>query len=385
MTKPRVLHCITVYNGRAIVPQALRSAMRMDRSVADFDVLILDDASPEPGWSADLKALCEELGALYYLTPRNLGIPRNVSLGLNAAVTHGYDYVTINNSDVLFPKNFISGMVTGCLQNPGVGSITASSNNVSIYSVPNEDPDRFIGNQETVDWISSVAQTHFPGTVIDIPAGISFAIIMPIDAIRTVGVMDPIFGRGYCEETDWSLRSLQAGLRLTMAPGVFVYHQGRGSNLEAGLVSEGHTSVPENEAIIDLRYPNFRREVDAYFRSGRNSWEASKLIHELHDYSARADGVHIEVGSIVPVGDGKGLQVRVSSRNNLTEVVLAHKGFIQTLHFDSEKSAVDFIEARFGQTKVYVVTHDHSPVAVRLRTAFPTNLTERAIGYPMSV
>lgn len=102
--KPRVLHVITVYNGRSFVPAAIKSAVEMDQAHALIDVLVLDDASPEPGWSEELSRICDEFGALYYCSPRNLGIPRNVSLGLLTAIKKNYDYVTINNSDVIFPK-----------------------------------------------------------------------------------------------------------------------------------------------------------------------------------------------------------------------------------------------------------------------------------------
>ena len=77
--------------------------------------------------------------------------------------------------------------------------------------------------------------------VMDIPAGISFCIIVPTAVIADIGLMDPVFGRGYCEETDFTLRSRRAGYRIGLAPGVFVYHQGGGSNVEAGLLSHGET------------------------------------------------------------------------------------------------------------------------------------------------
>src|SRR3569623_8165 len=121
--KPRVLHLITVYNGRGFVPRAIKSAMRMDRSVADVDVLVLDDASPEIGWSEELERICSEIGARYYRTPCSLGIPRNCSLGLATAMRENYDYVTINNSDVIFPRNLINMMFEAC-QADRVGSVT---------------------------------------------------------------------------------------------------------------------------------------------------------------------------------------------------------------------------------------------------------------------
>jgi len=264
--KPKVLHAITVYNGADFVPRAIRSALSLDQSAAKVDVLVLDDASPSPGFSEQLRAQCVAEGAQYYRTPRNLGIPRNVNLAMIAAVEKGYDYVVINNSDVLFPRNLINVLVQAC-KTDGAGSVTAWSNNVSIFSLPNADPDRFLSTQETVDFVSDNLFSKFGGGVLDIPAGISFCMIIPTDVIRKVGLMDPVFGRGYCEETDWTLRSLRAGFRICLSPGAFVYHMGRGSNVAAGLLSAHNTSVPENEAIVDFRYPEFRQQVNRFVES----------------------------------------------------------------------------------------------------------------------
>src|SRR3569623_1849819 len=108
--KHSVLQLITVYKGLGFVPRAIKIAMRMDKSFADVDVLVLDDASPEIGWSEELERICSEIGARYYRTPCNLGIPRNCSLGLATAMRDKFDYVTINNSVVIFPRNLINMM-----------------------------------------------------------------------------------------------------------------------------------------------------------------------------------------------------------------------------------------------------------------------------------
>lgn len=152
MSRPRILHCITVYNGRAFVPAAIESALRFDKTDAEIDILVLDDASPEPGWSAELATFCQDRGVLYYRTPRNLGIPRNVSLGMLTALKRGYDYVVISNSDVLYPSTLMSAMLPVARQE-GVGSVTAWSNNVSIYSLPNLDPNAHLKDQGVVEWL----------------------------------------------------------------------------------------------------------------------------------------------------------------------------------------------------------------------------------------
>jgi GT2 family glycosyltransferase len=264
---PRILFAITVYNGRSFVPACLASAMRLDQTSADLDVLVLDDASPEPGWSAELGALCHDLGIQYYCSPRNLGIVRNVNLGLLRALSEGYDFVIISNSDVLYPQNLVESLLAVVATDESIASATAWSNNVSAYSLPNDDPDANLSDPDVVDWVSASLAGQFGTAAVDIPAGISFCILIRVSTLGRIGMMDPVFGRGYCEETDWSLRSLGAGYRLVLAPSAFVYHRGRGSTVEAGMISGGHTTVPANEAIIDLRYPLFRSQVGAFLSS----------------------------------------------------------------------------------------------------------------------
>lgn len=295
MTRPRVLLAITVYNGRSFVPSAVRSALQIDQAEAEIDVLVLDDASPEPGFSEALERLCHELGAFYYRSPRNLGIVRNVNLGLLQAIDGGYHHAIVSNSDVLYPANLVSSLLEVVGTDRTIGSVTAWSNNVSVYSLPNDDPDRHL-DQDAVTWVSTALRGQFGNTAIDVPTGISFCMLVPARVIGQVGFMDPMFGRGYCEETDWSLRSRACGYRIVLAPSVFVYHAGRGSTLPAGLVAGGHTSDPDNERIIDLRYPQFRADVDTFLRSGILERTRADAMARILADAARDSGYTVHLG-----------------------------------------------------------------------------------------
>ncbi len=303
MQKPRLLLAITVYNGRAVVPACLRSAAAIQPKTVAMDVLVLDDCSPEPGYSDEIQGLCGELGLQYYRSPRNLGIPRNVNLGLLRAMDAGYDYVIIANSDVLFSETLPDTMVETAASDPNIGSVTAWSNNVSIFSLPNDDPDLYLRDQDKVNWLSASIYGTFGAAAVDIPAGISFCILIPVPVLRHVGLMDPVYGRGYCEETDWSLRSKSLGYRITLSPSSFAYHQGGATNIEAGLLSSGHTSVPAHERIIDHRYPLFRSQVAGFVYSETLDDLRTGAIRKIMVDAARHWGYSVVAG-LNPPGPG---------------------------------------------------------------------------------
>lgn len=384
MTRPRVLHCITVYNGRAFVLPAIESALRIDQSDAKIDLLILDDASPEPSWSDELAAFCRERGVMYYRTPRNLGIPRNVSLGLLTAVKRGYDYVVISNSDVLYPAGLMSAMLPVASQ-ANVGSVTAWSNNVSIYSLPNLDPNLNLHSQPVVDWLHASLNGYFGDAAMDIPAGISFCILVPTSVVEDVGIMDPCFGRGYCEETDWSLRSLKAGYRVCLAPGTFVFHHGRGSNLDAGIVSLHTTTVPENEAIIDLRYPQFRSQVNAFVHSGILARAHADALGHIIRSAAQQFGYSLEVGWISRE-DHKENDVRVclSPDGFSSSAQVTFRGFCLNIPFDT-KDAGGSIRSYFEREPNSINVFDRGKGALQLAEAFPGQVALARRNYPSRI
>ncbi|QBX55617.1 glycosyltransferase family 2 protein [Nocardioides seonyuensis] len=377
-----ILFCITVYNGEEFIRRTLESATRLSHPGVQVDLLVLDDASPAPGFSERLEEMCAELNVGYYRTPRNLGIPRNVSLGMLTALREGYDHVVISNSDVIYPANLI-GQLLACAEEEGVGSVTAWSNNVSVYSLPNDDPDEHLAAQARVDWVSGLLADHYGAAVMDIPAGISFCILVPTRVVADVGVMDPVFGRGYCEETDWSLRSLAAGYRIALAPGTFVYHQGRGSNLAAGLVAEGQTTVPANEAIIDMRYPLFRTQVDAFVNSGILDKAHRDAAERIVQYSGRALGYRVDIGWLPPRSGGEQLVAVSVAPDGADEIRAEFMGFRVDLPLEGPDVVASLTEF-FGREPDTINVRDSGKTAAGLPETMQDR-TQRIGNYPARV
>ena len=382
----RVLLAITAYNGRDFLERTLRSALRIDTTAADLEIVVFDDASPEEGFGEWLGGLCDSLGVGYYRSPRNLGIVRNVNLGLLYGRESEHDFVIISNSDVIYPENLLTGMIAVADSDDTIGSVTAWSNNVSVYSLPNEDPERLLADQGAVDLVSRALNDHYGAAAVDVPAGISFCILIPRRVLLDVGLMDPVFGRGYCEETDWTLRSKARGYRIAMSPGVFVYHAGQGSTLAAGLISEGTTTVPANEAIIGMRYPLFRGQVQAFLNSSTLHelylWGASVIIRA----AARQSGYRVDVGGLPRQGESDdAVRVTIDVTGVTGNPVARFRGFSVSIGH-AELRGLDAVVAFFeGQEPLEVVVHDAGPArSAILRRAEGVRVLDQ-VAYPERV
>jgi GT2 family glycosyltransferase len=334
-----VLLAVTFYNGRSFARRTLETIAHLDSSTFELDVLVLDDTSPEPGFSDYLKDLSEALGFTYYRSPRNQGIPRNVNLGLATAKRLGYDYVVISNSDVIYAESSLRILVDIAVASPNAASVTAWSTNVEPYSLPNE-PELYVESQEVADRIGTSLSNAYGTRTLKIPAGISFAMIVPVAVLETVGLMDPVFGRGYGEESDWSARASSAGLDHLLAQGAYVYHAGRGSTLAAGVVSSSDIADWQNQRIVELRSPLFRWSVDGFMRSGIMDDAKAEAVRVI--ISAEARRGYALVDASHDWHDTHPEAVTVTLRSDADELCTAHWCGFTT---DIDTDTVDVIGA----------------------------------------
>lgn len=292
--RPRVLVALLVYGGREFTPAAVRSSARMaSASSALVDVLVLDDASPHPGWSEELRGICAEEGVGYYRSPRNLGIPRNMNLGLLHAEAEGYDACVLLNSDVVLPVNLVDQLVAVAATDQRIASVTPWSNELSIFSLANARP-QLLSDQGRVDAVSGSLADEFGASCVPIPVGVGFCLYVTRQAIDAVGIMDPVFGRGYGEEVEWCCRATAAGLAHVLAPGAFAYHAGSATNVAEGVLGKGERSVHVNDAIVDLRHPGYREELARFTAADPLREVRGRAVRRLVTDAARARGVVVE-------------------------------------------------------------------------------------------
>jgi GT2 family glycosyltransferase/glycosyltransferase involved in cell wall biosynthesis len=223
------------------------------------DIIVIDDASPEPeltAWVAGLAAA----GAITLIRHEtNQGFAAAVNAGLKAA---GGRDVLLLNSDTLVPPGAIDALADAAYAAAGNGSVTPLSNHATILSIPaptgNPMPDLA---QATA--LQQAAAAANAGQFFEIPTGIGFCMYLRHDCLAATGIFRPeIFAQGYGEENDWCLRARQAGYRHVAALGAYVAHQGGSSFRGAGPALNAR-----NARLLNRLYPGYDALIAAFIEA----------------------------------------------------------------------------------------------------------------------
>ena len=122
--------------------------------------------------------------------------------------------------------------------------MTAWSNHVSSFSLQNFNaPEMHRTPGSARSGRRTCSASHFGERAVEIPVGVGFCMLIPVTMIRQVGLFDPIFGRGYCEEVDWCLRAESFGFRNVLAPSIFTSTSGNATTKAFGMLDIGSRPI----------------------------------------------------------------------------------------------------------------------------------------------
>ena len=239
---------IPVYNGLNYVSACLESILKY--TDYPYSVIVVDDCSD----SFVRKRLSEyereypQIRVLY--NGENLGFVKTANRGIKESTGK---YVVILNSDTFVTPSWLGRMIRCAESDPRIGVVNPISNmavNLSVQMPPGL-------NIFTMDErIQEVSRRAYP----DIVTPVGFCFLIKREIIERFGGFDEVYGRGYCEESDYCMKLVDAGYRTVAADDVFVYHKGCAS------FGQWQERYIENRKIFDSRWKELYERLYSEFQ-----------------------------------------------------------------------------------------------------------------------
>lgn len=249
---------VPVYRG----PEETTSCLKhlLDSRTANrtpFEVVIIDDCSPEPEITSWLREHAENSGFKVLHNEKNIGFVRTVNRGMQLSNTHD---IVLLNSDTIADGDWLDRLQRCAYHEATIGTVTPFSNNAEICSYPKFCVNNALPEGENVQSLHSIFAHVNDGSSVDIPTGVGFCMYIKRDLLRAIGLFDAkTFGRGYGEENDFCRRAAEKGWRNVLACDAFVAH--------VGAVSFEQTSNPAKERaaeLVDNLHPTYHRIVHKF-------------------------------------------------------------------------------------------------------------------------
>ena len=249
----RVLIVIPVYLDLEVTLDCLASVLSAKTEIED--VMVIVDGSPDRELIERLQSFPGDFTLL--VRPINAGFPATANFGMRAAA--GRDVVLLN-SDTLVPVGWIAELRRANYSGNDIGTATALSNAATIFSYPATDKPNPIPNFAEVTATAALAQQENGGVAIDVPTAHGFCMYIRAECLTDTGLFrEDLFGQGYGEENDFSLRAHHLGWRHVAAAGCFVGHR---EGVSFGIAKKQLTK--RNLATLNRLHPGYDKIIEQW-------------------------------------------------------------------------------------------------------------------------
>lgn len=245
---------VPVYNGYEFLENMFAG---IEKTAVPYKLYVVNDCSPDERVLPYLSEYAKSRENVVLLeNEENLGFVQSV----NRALAQTSHHVVLVNTDVMLPDQWLERLMLPIWNSDEVASTTPFTNSGTICSFPNfcENNHIFMDKSESeIDRYFRMVQPHY----VEMPTGVGFCMGMNRKVIDEIGNLDAdTFYKGYGEENDWCQRAIRAGYHNVQVENLFVWHKHGGSFLS----EDKKRYIERNSAILEKRYPTYKKDVDIY-------------------------------------------------------------------------------------------------------------------------
>jgi GT2 family glycosyltransferase len=217
----------------------------------EVETIVVDNASPDDS-GAKTAQWCQSQPAVQCLLSET---NRGFAAGMNWGVSHARGrWVLLVNNDTVFPAHTLDALKVVLKALPQdvamVGPVTNAAGNGQRLWKPGT------SQQEWLD-IGAWLNQHPTGHLMPAYRCDFFCIAVRRDVWDKLNGLDPIFGLGYYEDFDFSLRLRKAGLRQVITEDVFIVHTGS-ATFQGNAAAR--TLMKSNKKLLQAKHPEARFE-----------------------------------------------------------------------------------------------------------------------------
>lgn len=310
--RPVVSIIILTFNQLEYTRMCVDSVLR--NTTVPYELIFVDNASSD-GTLDYLKTLPN---VRIVANEQNLGFAGGNNQGL--ALASG-EYALLLNNDAIVTPGWLELMLAPMQRDPKVGIVGPRSNYVAGHQLVTDIPYESLEDLDT--YAAERAQTYGEsGDYISCIVG--FCMLVRRAVVERIGGLDPVFGSGNFEDTDYCLRALLAGWVSWVAHGAFVHHYGHRTFIGAGI--DWVASMKRNGKIFAAKW-NVRMEGEMVAKFDVRDLLARNSFNFQRDYSELpSDLTYISVTPALAAYH-RGAQLLQAGRN--TDAVAAFREAVE--------------------------------------------------------
>lgn len=250
---------VPVYNDWESLRRNILSLKKYYTNNNRVEVYFVNDCGPQANVIEKniIKAINGIKNFHYSRNEQNLGFIKSCNNAVFNIVKNKKSDILLLNSDTVVTKDFAEEMARILYSQDDFCAVNPRSNNATVWSVPTDSSLMNKPRKSYRMWKKLKKQIPEKYTS---PTAHGFCMLIRKDVINKIGLFDEVYGLGYGEENDFTMRARQHGWKCAVANHAFVFHEGSKSFGD----ERRSTLVAKNSKILLKRYPEYNDLISKY-------------------------------------------------------------------------------------------------------------------------